>query len=73
MRKFGFKFRKISGIFKLFSIPFSLLRYLLKCNPRSGNVSSEELMRVFKYMGFNPSEEEFEHVVKTVDTLDVDE
>merc|ERR1719247_133248 len=25
-------------------------------------------MRVFKYMGFNPSEEEFEHVVKTVDT-----
>merc|ERR1719487_127229 len=34
----------------------------------SGNVSSEELMRVFKYMGFNPSQEVFEKVVKAVDT-----
>jgi len=33
----------------------------------SGNVSSEELMRVFRYMGFNPSEEVFENVVKQVD------
>jgi Ca2+-binding EF-hand superfamily protein len=34
----------------------------------SGNVDSEELLRVFKYMGFNPSEEVFDTVVKAVDT-----
>ena len=29
---------------------------------RSGNVGSDELMRVFKYMGFNPTEEDFDRV-----------
>merc|ERR1719182_192948 len=34
----------------------------------SGNVSSEEMRRVLKYMGFHPSDEMFGSLIKAVDT-----
>merc|ERR1719199_2089481 len=34
----------------------------------SGNVSSEEMRRVLKYMGFHPSDEMFNNLIKAVDT-----